>query len=132
MKNVLFVLLLALFAVAGVVASDAQAGTCPGRSATGYCSAFDNQSSDGAIGSTTNEATKVGTCYVVSTSSSVVSFWGLRQYASVSTGAIQYDLLYPLTVTSGVVEIPVNTIFANGVYADAITGSVISICGYTK
>jgi hypothetical protein len=98
---------------------------------TSACTKVDIQSSDGAIGSTSNAATVVGTCRLINPVASQTAYWALRRYASVATGAVQAPHYYPVSTTIPV-EVEINTRYPNGVYGDAVTGTVISRCGYTK
>jgi hypothetical protein len=97
---------------------------------TSVCTGVDIQSSDGAIGDADNSATIVGTCHLFATGTST-AYWALRRYASVATGAIQAPHYYAITVSQPVVAV-INTRYPNGVYGDAVTGSVISRCGNSK
>jgi hypothetical protein len=138
MKKLIVALFVVACAIAGaqlVTVQNLVAGTCPsGGSASNLCRSFDHQTSDGAIGSTSNAATNVGQCRLVctvGTGTNAACVWAIRRYASVSTGAIVRDHIYPLPPTEAV-YVEVNDVFANGAYGDALTGTVTSTCGIIK
>jgi hypothetical protein len=139
MKKLGLILLLAICAAVGMVAVEAQAA--------GY--GRQHLSADGAIGGTANSNTTVLRMEVVcltwnasgasGSAGMVPCTFGIRQYASVTTGNLLDDNVYSLTVSGGTHTFEsytwqgqVRNNFPNGAYFDNLTGTTRATIHYLK
>jgi hypothetical protein len=132
MKKIIVALFVMAFAIAGAQLVNLQnvtADQCPGGN---LCTTVDVQTDSGAIGSTTNSKTLIGTCQLVTGKSSGTAYWAIQQYASVSSGPIVRGHIYALTATDGVVSVDIDDVFPNGAYGKSLTGPVGSTCHNSK